>query len=273
VADWYLGWVGEKGSKHHRKLAITAVLELRARTRNERILEVGCGHGVLADYIAEKGARYVGVDLSDKMIRHARKAHGTTGEFILGDAERIPESGNVAKGSFDAVISMLSLQDMVSLDDAIRGASWSLKPGGRMVVLITHPCFRIPRQSGWGWDEERQLRYRRVDRYLTELKIPTKAYEVRGVKGVLWNFHRPLHIYVNSLGRHNLFIDQIREIPTYKVSRSTPRSRAENLSNRETPLFLALRAWKMQFPQAESSNHEQHQLQSRVVPRRNIRTP
>jgi hypothetical protein len=36
-----------------------------------------------------------------------------------------------------------------------------------MVLLLTHPCFRVPRQSGWGWDEQRKLQYRRVDRYLT----------------------------------------------------------------------------------------------------------
>ena len=39
------------------------------------------------------------------------------------------------------------------LEPALASAAWALRPGGRLALLLTHPCFRIPRQSGWGWDE------------------------------------------------------------------------------------------------------------------------
>jgi hypothetical protein len=46
----------------------------------------------------------------------------------------------------------------------VASAAWALQPGGRLVLLLTHPCFRIPRQSNWDWDQGSRLRYRRVDR-------------------------------------------------------------------------------------------------------------
>ena len=62
---------------------------------------------------------------------------------------------------------------------------------------MTHPCFRVPRQSGEGWDEQRKLLYRRVDRYLSPLAVPMKAYA--GGRAATWSYHRPLEDYVNGL--------------------------------------------------------------------------
>jgi hypothetical protein len=89
----------------------------------------------------------------------------------------------------------------------------------------------------------RKLCYRRIDRYLTSLAAPMKAY--RGGKGgAKRSFHRPLEAYVNGLAASGLLVDCVREIATYKVNSQGPRARAENLANQEIPLFLALRARK-----------------------------
>ncbi len=47
---------------------------------------------------------------------------------------------------------MLSIQDMDPLSDVLESAAWAPNLDGRVVILMTHPCFRVPRQSGWGWD-------------------------------------------------------------------------------------------------------------------------
>ena len=152
VADWYTGWVGEAGSKHHRQLAIPAVLELLELRRGEKVLDIGCGHGVLAPFVTKAGAQYVGVDASDKLLEYARRHHGRHGRFLLGDARSLPAVRGVREGEYDAAVFLLSLQDMDPLQDVLASATWALKPGGRTVLLMTHPCFRVPRQSGWGWD-------------------------------------------------------------------------------------------------------------------------
>ncbi len=245
VADWYKGWVGEGGSEHHRRLAIPAVLDLLLPQPGEKIIDIGAGPGVLAPFIAEAQARYTGVDVSPKLLEFARKHHGNRARFLLGDARKLAEVRELQAGEFDAAVFLLSIQDMDPLFPVLQSAAWAVRDGGRVVILMTHPCFRVPRQSGWGWDEGRSLQYRRVDRYLTPLPVPMKTYPGQN-RGVTMSFHRPLQAYINGLADCGFLLDRLNEIPTYKASSSGPRARAENLANQEIPLFLGLRARKLE---------------------------
>jgi SAM-dependent methyltransferase len=249
LAEWYDGWVGKEGSLHHRKLAIPALLELLLPQPGEEILDLGAGQGVLAPYIASAKARYTGVEASEKLVQIARHYHGRKGRFLCGDVRHLRALPGIRGGSFAAVTFLLSLQDMDPLDEVLASAAWALAPGGRVVILMTHPTFRVPRQSGWGWDPSRKLRYRRVDRYLTPLVVPLKAYPVKGQgeaqQGATRSFHRPLQAYVNALAAQGLWLNALNEIPTYKRSRGNAQAEAENRANEEIPLFLALRAVKM----------------------------
>ncbi len=240
VADWYTGWVGAEGSEHHRRLAIPALMDLLQPSAGEQVLDIGCGPGVLAPHVARAGARYTGVDASRKLIRFARRHHGAHGCFVEGDATRLAQSAAVEAGGFDAVAFLLSIQDIDPLEDALASAAEALREGGRMVLLMTHPCFRVPRQSGWGWDAGRQLRFRRVDSYLGRLAVPMKSH---GGGGATRSYHRPLSAYVNGLAACGLYVDRIREIA--KPSEAPgPHARAERRAAEEIPLFLALRAVK-----------------------------
>ncbi len=243
VADWYNGWMGAGGSKHHRSYALPAVLDLLAPQAGELILDIGAGQGVLAPFIAQVGAHYTGVDASPTLLRFARRQHGEHGRFLLGDARQLRRHPQLQPAMFDAAVFLLSIQDMDPLDAVLQEAAAILKAKGRIVLLLTHPCFRVPRQSGWGWDAGRKLRYRRVDRYLTPLGVPMKAY--RGKRpGTTISFHRPLHVYVNTLAACGLLVDWMQEITTQ--GSSDQQAKADQLAEQEIPLFLALRAWKVE---------------------------
>jgi hypothetical protein len=110
-------------------------------------------------------------------------------------------------------------------------------------MLLTHPTFRVPRQSGWGWDPGRKLVYRRVDRYLTPLPVPMKPYPGAG-EGVTRSFHRPISMYVNGLAGCGLCVDRMEELPAHKSVTGFDSPKAEKLARDEIPLFLALRARK-----------------------------
>lgn len=245
LAAWYDGWVGEGGSQHHREAAIPAVLRLLEPQPGERILDIGAGQGVLAPFIARAGATVVGVDASPRLLEMARQRHSGEGTFLLGDARRLTEIPGLREGSFDAVVFLLSLQDMDPLEPALAGASWALRSTGRVVLLLTHPSFRIPRQSGWGWDEGRKLVYRRIDRYLTPLPVPMKPYPGKEQRGVTRSFHRPLEAYVNGLASQGLFVDRLEEIPVQRIVAGQADSRADKLARQEIPLFLGIRARKL----------------------------
>ncbi len=240
VADWYDGWVGKEGSEHHRRLALPAVLDLLDLQPGRQILDIGAGQGVLAPYVAEGGARYTGVEISPKLLSLARQHHGKHGRFLQGDARHLPQVKGLEAGAFDAAVFLLSIEDMNPLADVVESAAWALKARGQVVILMRHPCFRVPRQSGWGFDEGRSLQYRRVDRYLTPLSVPMKSYG-KERSGTTISFHRPLNHYINEMAVSGLLLDRLHEIPTYK----TGETRAERLANEEIPLFLALRAIKI----------------------------
>jgi SAM-dependent methyltransferase len=250
LAEWYDGWVGKEGSLHHRQLAIPALLDLLSPQPNQAILDLGAGQGVLAPHISKAQAHYTGVDASAKLIQLARQHHGRQGRFLCGDVRHLHALPEIRAATFDAVTFLLSLQDMDPLAHVLAAAAWALVPGGRVVIVMTHPSFRVPRQSGWGWDPARKLRYRRIDHYLTPMAVPLKSYPAsaqgKEQQGASRSFHRPLHSYVNELAAQGLWLNALNEIPTYKRSRGKKQAEAENRANGEIPLFLALRAVKME---------------------------
>lgn len=244
LATWYDGWVGEGGSEYHRNVAVPALLRLLGPQPDERILDIGAGQGVLAPFVARAGAEYVGVDASPRLIALARRHHGGDGRFLVADARKLAGLPELQEHRFDAITFLLSLQDMDPLDLVLVQASSLLKPSGRAAMLLTHPAFRIPRQSGWGWDEGRKLVYRRIDRYLTPLPVPMKALPGRESSQTTRSFHRPMEMYVNTLADAGLLTERIEEIPAHRAPVAGETRRAAELARKEIPLFLGIRARK-----------------------------
>jgi ubiquinone/menaquinone biosynthesis C-methylase UbiE len=242
VATWYDGWVGDHGSAYHRELAIPAVLDLLQPRRDEEILDVGGGQGVLAPYLAEAGARVTVIDASAKLIAAARRRHARVrgARFLVGDARRLPAVAGIEPGAFDAAVFLLAIQDMDPLEDVMRGVDWAVASHGRVVLLMTHPAFRQPRHSGWGFDEGRKLTYRRIDGYLGEMAVPMKSL---GGGLPTRSFHRPISAYVNALADAGFAVDAMLELPDLPPERRPGKSVAGDArASAEIPIFLALRA-------------------------------
>lgn len=238
VAHWYAGWTGDNGSRYHRMLAVPLLLEMLDPKEGEHIADLGCGPGILAPPLAERGARLVGVDLSPRLIARARKNHGEDGRFLVADVTRLPHHAHLPVGAFDAACFLLSIQDINPLDAAMANAARLLKPGGRMVIVMLHPCFRVPRQSGWGWDEGRGLKFRRLDSYLTPLAVPMQSH----AGGTTRSYHRPLSAYVEALSMAGMALTGIREVGDLPAQRD---SKADRRAAGEFPLFLGLEAMKL----------------------------
>ena len=102
------------------------VVELLAPQPGERILDLGCGDGVLAVRLTELGCTVVGVDADPAMVR-AAKARGVDARLADGAALRFTEE-------FDGVFSNAALHWMSADPDAvIAGVVRALRPDGRFV--------------------------------------------------------------------------------------------------------------------------------------------
>jgi trans-aconitate methyltransferase len=102
------------------------VLELLAPAPGERILDLGCGNGVLTAKIAAAGAKAVGVDAGPDMVAAAR-ARGI--DAWVMDGQRLTFASE-----FDAVFSNAALHWMRDQEAVLAGVHRALKPGGRFVA-------------------------------------------------------------------------------------------------------------------------------------------
>jgi len=122
-------WKADRYAEHAPFVPLfgQSLLELLNPQPGERVLDLGCGNGVLSEKIREVGATVVGVDGSPDMVE-AAKQRGIDARLINAFDLRFD-------GEFDAVFSNAALHWMKRDPDAVlRGVRRSLKPGGRFVA-------------------------------------------------------------------------------------------------------------------------------------------
>jgi trans-aconitate methyltransferase len=102
------------------------VLELLAPSPGERILDLGCGDGVLTEKIVAAGATVIAVDAGPDMVAAAR-ARGIDARVM--DGQRLTFSGE-----FDAVFSNAALHWMRDQEAVLSAVRRALEPGGRFVA-------------------------------------------------------------------------------------------------------------------------------------------
>jgi ubiquinone/menaquinone biosynthesis C-methylase UbiE len=215
VATWYDALVGDEGSEYHQKVIVPGILRLLELRPGERALDLACGQGVLSRALFKQGAEVTGVDSSPRLLQMARQRSPRGIRYLQADARAL---NGLADASFDAIACALAIQNIDPLEPVLSGCARLLRPGGRLVLVMNHPTFRIPRQSRWGWDEARRLMYRAVDRYLSPLRIPIDTRPFKAPGQFTWTYHRPLQDYVKALTSAGLLVDALEEWPSDRKS-------------------------------------------------------
>jgi 2-polyprenyl-3-methyl-5-hydroxy-6-metoxy-1,4-benzoquinol methylase len=235
-AGWYDGIIGAQGSEIYRRIVIPGALGLLKPAPGERVLDLGCGQGVFARALANKGCEVTGIDASPSLLKRAREyASREPIHYVARDAAHLH-----GLGPFDAISAILAVQNMSHLATVSRAAAAVLRPGGRMLWVINHPCFRIPRQTSWGWDEEKKIQYRRLDAYASMLSIPIVMHPGKAKSESTVSFHHGLEALLRFAFDAGFLLAGLDEWVSDKQSEPGPKARAENRARREFPLFLAL---------------------------------
>jgi ubiquinone/menaquinone biosynthesis C-methylase UbiE len=243
VAQWYDQLVGESGSEYHQKVVLPGTMRLLAIQKGEPVIDIACGQGVLCRLLEKNGGEVTGIDAANELIELARQRSQGRIHYQVGDAR---DTGFLPAGRFAAAACVLAIQNMHPLAPVFDGVARLLQPNGRLVIVMMHPAFRGARETSWGWDEQKKIQYRRVDRYLLPRKAPIVTHPGKSPDAYTWTFHKPIQDYVKSLRQAGLLIDAMEEWPSHKKSSPGPRAGAENRARDEIPMFLAIRARKME---------------------------
>lgn len=249
VAEWYGAHLSAPGT-YQSEVVWPGALRLLGIGPGKKFLDVACGEGTFAQMISKQGGVVTGIDASPTLIRQAQNKHVRNAEFLVADAAHFAHyfdgsAKDTVKQVFDGAAMILALQNVRDMPGVFVNLAKVLVKNAPFVMVLNHPAFRIPRQSSWGFEEERKMIYRRIDSYLTERDIPMQMHpgDDPGVNTV--SFHRPLSSYISALSTAGFVIDALEEWISHKESTSGPRARAENRIRKEVPMFLAIRARKI----------------------------
>lgn len=201
ASDWEIQ-VGDEGDDNRRLNSDPVLRRFLGDVEGLDVLDAGCGTGYLTRRLAERGARVVGVDLSERMIEIAR---GHSPDLDLR-VDSVSELTTVPDASIDRIVSNYVLMDAPDLEGAARAFHRVLRPGGVAALVFSHPCFpqgrRTERPDGtqlYRWEAPYFERGRRVD-------PPWKHFEEEFV----W-FHRPLSDYFAAFRGVGFTIDAFEE--------------------------------------------------------------
>jgi len=101
-----------------------------AKLRGKTVLDVGCGGGILAEAMAQRGAHVTGIDLAEKPLKVAQlhlRESGAEVDYRLVSAEALAEE---APASFDVVTCMEMLEHVPAPAATVGAIARLLKPGG-----------------------------------------------------------------------------------------------------------------------------------------------
>lgn len=242
VSSWYDKAVGESGHYYHENVILPHLKRLLTLKEGSSLLDLACGQGILSRHVLPSTI-YTGIDISPSLIASAKqKSDSNNQNFVVSD---ITKPLRIEKKDFDFCTIILAIQNLEHPLKAFQNAYEHLKKRGEFIIVMNHPCFRIPRQSSWGIDEERQIQYRRIDRYQESMIIPIQSNPSQGKNAITTpSFHHPLSSWTLWLYQAGFMIEWMEEWCSDKKS-TGKHAKREDRSRKEIPLFLTIKSIKM----------------------------
>ena len=194
--------------------ALERLLQLRP---GERVLDIACGNGLTSRRLAAMGAEVVAFDFASEMIARAEGRACQDGDritYLVLDAT--DEAALLALGErrFDAAICNMALFDMAEIEPLMRALARLLRPSGRFVFSVIHPCFNNPSVTHLGElidrEGDSQTVYSvKVSGYISPLTA--RGFAIAGQPRPQLYFHRPLQALLGAGFAAGFVLDGLEE--------------------------------------------------------------
>jgi len=215
----------------------------------ERVLDIACGNGQFSRRLAALGAHVVASDFSPNMIERAKARtveHADRIDYHVVDATNEAQLLALgAPGQFDAAVCNNAVMDMPEIEPLFRTVAKLLKPGGRFVFSLMHPCFNglsitmQPELPDYALTPTYSIK---VSRYLSADVTKGIAIAEQPLEQYYW--HRPLHALLNSAFASGLMMDRLEEPPAPANNSS---KNAFDWANYDMPPLLFVRLRPVSF--------------------------
>ena len=196
-----------------------------------RVLDLGCGFGWFCRWARERGAAQVlGLDLSDKMLAHAR---ANTSDMSITYERTDLEQLDLPDACFDLVYSSLAVHYINGAGRLFETIYRALISRGSFIFSTEHPIYMAPTNPSWSTDAAGRKIW------------PLNNYSMEGPRTTDWiaegvvKHHRALGTTLNLLVRSGFTIQHVEEFcPTIDQIAAKP----ELAEERERPMFVLIAA-------------------------------
>lgn len=166
-------------------------------SKDERILDIGCGCGFLTNKIYQSGFENIkGIDISKESIYYCQKKYPYI-NFYNENLYNIEETNK-----YRCCISVMTMNNLPDIEGCFRVVHSLLQDGGVVIITIPHPCFWPQRHLN-----DTCFIYGKEASY--EVNFSTKGR--KDYSPILY-FHRPLEMYFDAISRFGFKLVQISEL-------------------------------------------------------------
>lgn len=124
---------GALGSLHHINPLRLRYIRQQTSLGGAKVLDVGCGGGILSESMAACGARVVGIDLSEKALAVARRHAQAAGMKIDYQQKAVETFASSGADDYDVVTCMELLEHVPDPRSVVRACSLLVKPAGDLI--------------------------------------------------------------------------------------------------------------------------------------------
>jgi 2-polyprenyl-3-methyl-5-hydroxy-6-metoxy-1,4-benzoquinol methylase len=205
-ASFWIQIIRENRDKYRTELTDPAMLAAIGSPSNLSVLDAGCGEGYLSRRLAADGAKVTGIDSSASLIEAAQERNlkdTPPVKFDVGSVEALP----YADATFDLVACNHVMNDLRDPSGPIREFGRVLRGGGRLVILMLHPCFYNKHA------ERAEMTNGLVASSYFDTRSIEQTFEVDGLTSPVANtsWFRPLEYYAEQLRQAGFFMNSLTE--------------------------------------------------------------